>query len=132
MKTHPDIISITLNPGWVKTDLGGPYAPLEPRDSVAGQLKVFLRLKKADAGKFLSFDGQELTWQHMNARFLNDCKLFETPMFTVSMLSRRLCSVTRAMLRLSAHKSAYALGSRALNVYCTVMATKRESEWRSY
>lgn len=62
MKTRPDIISIALNPGWVRTDMGGSYAPLEPKDSVAGQLKVVLGLKKEDAGKFLSYDGQELTW----------------------------------------------------------------------
>lgn len=62
----------------------------------------------------------------MNVRLLNDCKLFETPMFTYAIAAALF--VTRAMLRLSAHKSAYALGSRVLNVYCTVMATKRESE----
>lgn len=62
MKTRPDIISIALNPGWVKTDMGGSYAPLEPKDSVAGQLKVVLGLKKEDAGRFLSYDGTELTW----------------------------------------------------------------------
>ena len=62
VKTRSDITSIALNPGWVKTDMGGSAALLEPKDSVAGQLKVVLGLKKEDTGKFLSYDGQELAW----------------------------------------------------------------------
>ncbi|KAH9836044.1 NAD-P-binding protein [Rhodofomes roseus] len=61
-KTRPDLIVISLCPGWVQTDLGGVSAPLEPPESVAGQLKVVLGLKKEDTGKFIRYDGQELTW----------------------------------------------------------------------
>lgn len=62
VKKPPDITSISLSPGWVKTDLGGPFAPLETKDSVAGLLKVVLGLKKEDTGKFLSYDGKKATW----------------------------------------------------------------------
>ncbi|TFY58889.1 hypothetical protein EVJ58_g6130 [Rhodofomes roseus] len=56
-KTRPDLIVISLCPGWVQTDLGGVSAPLEPPESVAGQLKVVLGLKKEDTGKFIRYDG---------------------------------------------------------------------------
>ena len=42
--------------------MGGSEAPLTPRESVTGQLKVVLGLKKEDSGKFLSYDGTELPW----------------------------------------------------------------------
>jgi len=31
---------ITMDPGWVKTDMGGEDAPLEPEESIEGMLKV--------------------------------------------------------------------------------------------
>ncbi|KZT63395.1 NAD(P)-binding protein [Daedalea quercina L-15889] len=62
VRTRPEIVAISLSPGWVKTDMGGSDAPLEPPESVAGQLKVVRGLRKKDAGKFLSYDGKELTW----------------------------------------------------------------------
>ncbi|KAH9924028.1 NAD(P)-binding protein [Fomitopsis serialis] len=61
-KARPDFIVIALAPGWVKTDMGGAEAGLEPSQSVAGQLRVVLALRKQDSGKFLSYDGQELPW----------------------------------------------------------------------
>ncbi len=56
------ITVIALHPGWVQTDLGGEDAPLTPKDSVRGMLKVINGLKEADTGKFLTWEGQEHPW----------------------------------------------------------------------
>lgn len=53
---------VAISPGWVKTAMGGPDAPLDIQTSVAGVAKVV----NAQAGKvehrFLRFDGSELPW----------------------------------------------------------------------
>jgi NAD(P)-dependent dehydrogenase (short-subunit alcohol dehydrogenase family) len=55
-------ICIALNPGWVKTDMGGPGAQLTPEESVAGMRKVLESLKPGDSGKFWSHDGTNIPW----------------------------------------------------------------------
>ncbi|KAG6375957.1 hypothetical protein JVT61DRAFT_2834 [Boletus reticuloceps] len=61
-REHPDLIPIVLEPGWVKTDMGGPGAETEPAESVAGTLKVLRGLTKENAGKFFSYKGNEVPW----------------------------------------------------------------------
>jgi NAD(P)-dependent dehydrogenase (short-subunit alcohol dehydrogenase family) len=56
------IIVLALHPGWVRTDMGGAGAPLEPAESVRGLRKVIAGSKKDDSGKFLSHDGASLPW----------------------------------------------------------------------
>lgn len=51
-----------LSPGWVRTDMGGANAPLEPHDAVAGMRSVVAKLSLKDSGKFFHFDGRELPW----------------------------------------------------------------------
>jgi NAD(P)-dependent dehydrogenase (short-subunit alcohol dehydrogenase family) len=34
---------VLLDPGWVKTDMGGPHAPLTPKESIAGMRKVLAK-----------------------------------------------------------------------------------------
>jgi NAD(P)-dependent dehydrogenase (short-subunit alcohol dehydrogenase family) len=55
-------ICIAIIPGWVKTDMGGPDAPLTPEESVAGMRKVLDHLKPEDSGKFWSYDGTNIPW----------------------------------------------------------------------
>jgi NAD(P)-dependent dehydrogenase (short-subunit alcohol dehydrogenase family) len=57
-----DIIVVALSPGWVKTDMGGPSAPLTPETSVRGLRNVVGRLRREDSGKFLSYDGASIPW----------------------------------------------------------------------
>jgi NAD(P)-dependent dehydrogenase (short-subunit alcohol dehydrogenase family) len=54
--------SIVVNPGWVRTDMGGPQAPLTPETSVRGMLKVLDRLTPKDTGSFFSWNGERLPW----------------------------------------------------------------------
>jgi len=56
------IIVLALHPGWVRTDMGGAGAPLEPGESVRGLRKVIAGSKKEDSGKFLSHDGAGIPW----------------------------------------------------------------------
>ena len=55
-------ISIVLHPGWVKTDLGGPQAPLEVEDSVRGMIRVIDGLSSADNGTFHTWAGERMAW----------------------------------------------------------------------
>jgi len=56
------IISVALHPGWVRTRMNGPMAPLEPFESAAGLLQVLLGLTLEQSGKLLTFEGRELAW----------------------------------------------------------------------
>ncbi|MFE8595675.1 SDR family oxidoreductase [Archangium violaceum] len=55
-------VTISMHPGWVQTDMGGPNAPLLPEASVRGMINVIDRLKAEDGGRFFSYEGQELPW----------------------------------------------------------------------
>lgn len=55
-------VCIVISPGWVRTDMGGPEAPLSPQESVRNMLRVLDRLSKSDNGKFLSHRGNEIPW----------------------------------------------------------------------
>jgi NAD(P)-dependent dehydrogenase (short-subunit alcohol dehydrogenase family) len=53
---------VTVHPGWVRTDMGGPQAPLTSDKAVASMLGAFAGLTKADSGKFINYDGGKLPW----------------------------------------------------------------------
>ena len=56
------VISVVINPGWVKTDMGGPGAQLEPTESIGMMRKIFDGLTLADSGNFLNYRGGTLPW----------------------------------------------------------------------
>lgn len=56
------IIAVALSPGWVKTDMGGPNAPLEPPAAIAGMRAVLDGLGPQDSGGFFHYDGRQLPW----------------------------------------------------------------------
>ena len=57
-----DVQVVALSPGWVRTDMGGAGAALDPETSVAGLRKVLAGLKAGDSGKFFSYDGSPIPW----------------------------------------------------------------------
>jgi NAD(P)-dependent dehydrogenase (short-subunit alcohol dehydrogenase family) len=59
---HQGITAVVLHPGWVQTDMGGPQAPTLPAESAAGLYQVLTNLTEADNGRFLTFEGKELSW----------------------------------------------------------------------
>jgi len=56
------IVVVALSPGWVRTDMGGPQAPLTPENSVQGLRRVIAGLSRSDSGKFFSHDGSQIPW----------------------------------------------------------------------
>lgn len=56
------IAVVTLHPGWVQTDMGGPNGLINTQTSVAGLRKVIAELSIANSGKFIAYDGKEIAW----------------------------------------------------------------------
>jgi len=53
---------VALHPGWVKTDMGGPNALIEPEESVRGMRRVVERLTEGQSGGFFAYDGSRVPW----------------------------------------------------------------------
>lgn len=54
---------ICMDPGWVKTRMGGEGAFLEPDASIGGMLKVLHGLKVSEnTAKFYTYTGEEVPW----------------------------------------------------------------------
>ena len=55
-----------MHPGWVKTDMGGAGADLEPAESISGMRRVIaaasVKGKGNGNGKFLNYDGSSIAW----------------------------------------------------------------------
>lgn len=56
------ITCVTMHPGWVRTDLGGPHADLSTDESASSILDTIEGLTHADTGRFVDFAGNELPW----------------------------------------------------------------------
>lgn len=56
------ITTLVLHPGWVLTDMGGPNALINTKQSISGLRQVIDHATLADAGKFYAYDGQEIPW----------------------------------------------------------------------
>ena len=53
---------VLLDPGWVKTDMGGAHAPLSPKESISGMRKVLADNPMEISGQFLGHDGVRRPW----------------------------------------------------------------------
>jgi NAD(P)-dependent dehydrogenase (short-subunit alcohol dehydrogenase family) len=56
------VVCMALSPGWVRTDMGGPSAPLDVRDSVAALRRVIAAANRSHNGRFLQYTGEQLEW----------------------------------------------------------------------
>ena len=56
------VTAVAVDPGWVRTDMGGPHAPITPAQSVSEMLRVIDRLSPRDNGRFLDRRGQDKAW----------------------------------------------------------------------
>ena len=57
-----DIAVISLHPGWVKTDMGGPNAEISPDESVSGLKRILQSADLSQSGQFIEFNGNSIPW----------------------------------------------------------------------
>lgn len=57
-----NIIVISMDPGWVKTDMGGVLADLSPQQSISGMRNILEKLTLTDTGKFYRYNGGLMPW----------------------------------------------------------------------
>lgn len=56
------ITVITVSPGWVKTDMGGPTASLEAEDSITRLRNLIAKQGTEESGAFLDYTGETIPW----------------------------------------------------------------------
>ncbi|XP_011494986.1 PREDICTED: uncharacterized oxidoreductase C663.09c [Ceratosolen solmsi marchali] len=57
-----NILVVSLHPGWVKTSLGGPNAPIDIKTSVDSIFNTLKSISEKDTGSFFQYDGKILPW----------------------------------------------------------------------
>ena len=53
---------ISLHPGWVRTEMGGPNALISVEESVNGMVGVISKTNIINSGQFINYDGTRLPW----------------------------------------------------------------------
>ena len=56
------ITCVVVNPGWVRTDMGGPNASLEPSESISALRRLIATFGPEQSGKFFNHTGREYPW----------------------------------------------------------------------
>jgi len=56
------VATLTLHPGWVRTDMGGPGGWINSIESVQGMIKQIDKLTIDDSGKYLDYAGKTINW----------------------------------------------------------------------
>ncbi|MDO7847112.1 SDR family oxidoreductase [Hymenobacter sp. M29] len=59
---HMGLISVLVDPGWMRTDMGGDHATQEPADSARGIIRLAEQLHADENGSFLTWQGQPVPW----------------------------------------------------------------------
>jgi NAD(P)-dependent dehydrogenase (short-subunit alcohol dehydrogenase family) len=53
---------VSLHPGWVQTDMGGPNAEIGTPESVAGLKNILQTAGPAQSGQFIEYNGDPIPW----------------------------------------------------------------------
>ena len=53
---------VSVHPGWVRTDMGGPEADIDTAESVAGLYALLSGLTLETSGSFFNYDGTTILW----------------------------------------------------------------------
>jgi NAD(P)-dependent dehydrogenase (short-subunit alcohol dehydrogenase family) len=56
------VIVVSIHPGWIQTDMGGPQATLTLDEAIPGMMQVIDGLTMADSGAFFRWDGSHVAW----------------------------------------------------------------------
>lgn len=56
------VVCVSLHPGWVRTDMGGPSAAIDVVTSVSGLRRTLAGVTRAQNGSFLNYDGSVIAW----------------------------------------------------------------------
>lgn len=57
-----NITVVSLHPGWVKTDMGGPQAPTDVETAVKNIMNFIHAITPQYSGSFYDSEGKELPW----------------------------------------------------------------------
>ena len=57
-----DVICVVMNPGWVRTDMGGAGGKLSPAESITALRSIIASLGPKDSGRFLNWNGEIYCW----------------------------------------------------------------------
>ncbi len=56
------IKAVALHPGWVKTDMGGPNALIDTKESARRLIVILTGLTTEQSGSFINYDGSVIPW----------------------------------------------------------------------
>jgi NAD(P)-dependent dehydrogenase (short-subunit alcohol dehydrogenase family) len=56
------IMSVAIDPGWVRTDMGGSNGFLSPEESVSHITSVLEKLTMKNTGEFINYKGEQMPW----------------------------------------------------------------------
>ena len=59
---YPQIPSIVIHPGWVRTDMGGNHAPIAPEIAAINISDLILTANNLSSGTFYKYKGEILPW----------------------------------------------------------------------
>ena len=59
---YPNIPSMVIHPGWVRTDMGGNHAPISPEIAAINVSDLILTANNLSSGNFYNYKGEILPW----------------------------------------------------------------------
>ena len=60
--SNHDIATLTLHPGWVRTDMGGPGGWIDAKESVSGMIDQISNLSLQNTGQYIDYAGKLIKW----------------------------------------------------------------------